>query len=105
MRNLKALLTIASLLIITSACKEDGTTPEIAIPGIIIEVSGLTVTDNVVNVSVSKDSTIILDYTVTASGVIQQLAMTVDGVEETVSEANGKEEYSSRVIIDTPYED
>ncbi len=94
-------------LIIVSGCKteERDTAPEISKPFISLTAPGLTIADNVINVSVTKDSTITIDYSISAPGEIQRLVKTLNGVEENISEATGEKEFSGQIMVDIPFED
>src|SRR5690554_2273322 len=113
MKSITLFTVFVFLLFVVISCKDDDNTPEtepplepdVEMPSIAVTAPDFMITDNVIDISVTKDSTITLDYSVTAPGIIQQFTRTVDGVEVTVPEATGEEEYSGQFVIDIPYSD
>lgn len=73
-------------------------------PTVTFTAPGLTISNNEINVRVTKDSTVILNYAVAAEGGIDKLVQTVDGTPETVSAASGKS-YNRQVLVNIPFED
>ncbi len=96
------------LLVVISGCKKDdaNTEPKIEMPSISVTVPGLVITDDVIHVSIAKDSAVVIDYSVTATaGGINELILTLDGNEEMISEASGKQEFSGKLTVDVLYEE
>src|SRR5690606_10326977 len=96
-------IALGCLVLGVSGCsKDDGdddVTPSIPDgPKVTFTAPGLTVTDGAINVGVTKDSTLIIKYSVEAAGKIKQLDQTVDGTSETVAAANDKTSYSKDVV-------
>src|SRR5690606_17404143 len=103
---------VTFLFVILTGCKdEDATTdpniddPNTEMPFLSVTVPGLAMTDDILNVSVTKDSAIVIDYTITAPSKIQYFTQTVDESEETVSEAEGLEEFTGMLTIAIPHEE
>lgn len=106
MKNLSALFfALGFLLVAVTGCVEKDAIPELKMPAIVVTAPGHTIANNAIQVSVIEASTAItIDYTVTASTTIQQFVQAVAGVEETISEAEGLEEYTGQLVVNVPYE-
>lgn len=110
MKNLfRAFIVVAALLTAFASCKDNEgiqqmPVPEVEKPTLSITVPGLTISDDVLAVSVTRDSSLVIGYTITAPAKILHFAQTVDGNEEAVSEAKGLEEYSGQLTVNIPFE-
>ncbi|MFA4869612.1 MAG: hypothetical protein WC623_15515 [Pedobacter sp.] len=74
-------------------------------PKITVQATGLVVADGIISVAIYQDSTIALKYSVEAAGKIKKLNHTLNGVLETVADANAKTSFSKDIALDVPLED
>lgn len=99
---------VLGLALVLTSCGDDEDGGKDAVvpdaPSISFTAPGLTVTNNAVNVSVTKDSTLMVRATVSAPGSIAKMVVTVDGTPETISAASGTS-YSRDIILEIPYAD
>ncbi|WP_236974580.1 hypothetical protein [Membranihabitans maritimus] len=93
---------VAFIFIISSCDKED---PVPSGPEVSVNAPGYTINSGSFNIGVTKDSTVILIYSVDAPGIIEELNQTVDGVNESITGALGETSYSKQLVVDLPYED
>jgi hypothetical protein len=98
---------VLGLALVLTSCgdDEDGKDPVVPeAPTVSFTAPGLTISNNTLSVGVTKDSTVVINYSVTAKGGIEKLVQTVDGTAETVSAASG-ESYNRQVILNIPFEE
>ncbi|MBE8723249.1 hypothetical protein C4F40_21230 [Sphingobacterium sp. Ka21] len=100
-------MAIGGLALGFASCSKDGGDDVIIpeAPKITVEATGLAVTDGIISVAIYQDSTIALKYSVEAAGKIKKLDQTLDGVLETVADANAKTSFSKDIALDIPLED
>lgn len=110
MKNMKDLISLvnivaACLFILTSCGTEDVTRDDNGQgkPSISIDDNGLIVADSIINVSVTQDSTIIIDYIVDAPNRIRLLKLTINETTESISEAGGKVNYIGQIEVEIPF--
>lgn len=109
MKNLPKVFVpmIALLMVVVIACEDpddkDGIEP--GAPAITVTAPGLTFTDDVIHVSVSTDSVIVLSYSVTAPAKILRIIQVVDDDEEAIPDAGGLKEYSGQLTVNIPFAD
>lgn len=99
-------LALAGLVFIPLACSEDSPVDDEEIPGkpsLSLTVSGLSVSDGKVNVSIKSDSVLEIAYSITAPGLIQTAAWVLDGVESDIDDVGGAET-SGKITLDLPFE-
>lgn len=102
MKNPFNLFIALCLLLVISGCKDEDATPEVGEPSILFTASGLTITDNVVNVTVAKDSIIVIDYEISAPGGVQLRVQTLNGVPV---ETTDIDENNGQFSINVPFDD
>ncbi len=96
---------VSCLAIVFASCSDDDSDPVVPdAPTISFTAPGLTIANNALDVAVTKDSTVLINYTVTAPGSIETLVQTVDGVSEAISSASGTSS-NRQVILAIPFQD
>ncbi len=97
------LIVTCCFLAFFMGCKEDeGAASEIGKPSISFTAPGLTIADNVVNITVAKDSVIAIDYEISAPGGVQLRTQTLNG--EAI-QASGTDENKGRFTVNVPFDD
>lgn len=94
------------LLILVLGCKDEGeATPELGKPSITLNAPGLTITDNIVNVTVTKDSTITIDYEISAPAGVQLRTQTLNGSEDGIQISGSLGELKGQLTVPVPFDD
>jgi hypothetical protein len=105
MKDLRRFVTVFVLLFVVTSCKEDEAGISFELPSITVSAPGLGIVDGAIPVTVVENATdITIDYTITTSSTIQQLVLTIDGTEESIADAIGKESYTGQHVLSVPYE-
>ncbi len=106
MRNLATSFFVIGFLLLTAAgCEDKDAIPEteMEMPSISVTAQGHLITDDVILFPVIEESIVTIDYTVSTSTMIKQFVQSLDGVEQTITEADGLEEYTGQLVINVPY--
>ncbi len=98
-------LAIGSAMLFLVGCSDDDEPVVPAAPTATISVPGLTPTGSEYSVSVTKDSTLVVSYSISAPALVKTLSHSINGVSESVSAAVGDDSYSRQVILNLPFED
>ena len=103
-KNVMKISTIFSMFLIIG-CSKDKDNPLPDAPIVVIKASNQTVIDKEVVVNIAKDSTYKVNVAVSAPGVIKKMDISIDGVVETVTAANQKQDFSKELTINIPFEE
>lgn len=110
MKNMKDLFSLTNIvavcLFILTSCGTDDVTGDDngqGKPSISIEDNGLMIADSIINVSVTQDSSIIIDYIVDAPNKIRLLKLTINETTESIAEAGGKVNYTGQIEVEIPF--
>jgi hypothetical protein len=89
----------------TFSCKDDDD-PIPEVPVLAVKATGITLnSEGNIDVTISKDSSIVFEYNVQAPGLVKELKQTLDGTETNFVGIVGQTEHTMKKTIDIPYED